>query len=83
MPYTLLVSYDIADDDRRGKIFDLLAAQGARVQYSVKPALLDHEGVYASRSGRVPCSFHISPHCRSVPQTLATKCACWPDVTSR
>ncbi|WP_199563771.1 MULTISPECIES: CRISPR-associated endonuclease Cas2 [unclassified Streptomyces] len=35
MPYTLLVSYDIADDDRRGDISDTLAAHGARVQYSV------------------------------------------------
>ena len=35
MPYTLLVSYDIADDDRRGEISSVLAAHGARVQYSV------------------------------------------------
>ncbi|MEU6026949.1 CRISPR-associated endonuclease Cas2 [Streptomyces tauricus] len=35
MPYTLLVSYDIADDDRRGEISDLPDAQGSRVQYSV------------------------------------------------
>ncbi|MET7765230.1 CRISPR-associated endonuclease Cas2 [Streptomyces sp. NPDC005393] len=35
MPYTLLISYDIADDDRRSEISDTLAAHGARVQYSV------------------------------------------------
>ncbi|WP_112466905.1 CRISPR-associated endonuclease Cas2 [Streptomyces triticisoli] len=35
MPYTLLISYDIADNDRRGEISDLLAAHGARIQYSV------------------------------------------------
>ncbi len=35
MPHTLLVSYDIADDDRRSEISDLLATHGARVQYSV------------------------------------------------
>lgn len=35
MPYTLLVSYDIADDDRRLAVSDALAAHGARVQYSV------------------------------------------------
>lgn len=35
MSYTLLVSYDIADDDRRGEVSDILAAHGARVQHSV------------------------------------------------
>ncbi|GAA3820782.1 CRISPR-associated endonuclease Cas2 [Streptomyces chiangmaiensis] len=35
MAYTLLVSYDIGDDDRRAEISDLLASHGARVQYSV------------------------------------------------
>ncbi|MEV3952782.1 CRISPR-associated endonuclease Cas2 [Streptomyces albogriseolus] len=35
MPHTLLVTYDIADDDRRSEISDFLAAHGARVQYSV------------------------------------------------
>lgn len=34
MPYTLLISYDVADDDRRSRISDTLAAHGARVQYS-------------------------------------------------
>ncbi|MDX2682119.1 CRISPR-associated endonuclease Cas2 [Streptomyces soliscabiei] len=35
MPYTYLIAYDIADDDRRTAISDLLAGHGARVQYSV------------------------------------------------
>ncbi|WP_329543349.1 CRISPR-associated endonuclease Cas2 [Streptomyces sp. NBC_01356] len=35
MPYTYLITYDIADDDRRSDISDLLAGHGARVQYSV------------------------------------------------
>lgn len=35
MPYTFLVTYDIADDERRGAVSDLLAGHGARVQYSV------------------------------------------------
>ncbi|GBQ04414.1 CRISPR-associated endoribonuclease Cas2 [Streptomyces spongiicola] len=35
MPYTYLICYDIPDDDRRSDISDLLAAHGARVQYSV------------------------------------------------
>ncbi|MEV5451451.1 CRISPR-associated endonuclease Cas2 [Streptomyces sp. NPDC052535] len=35
MPYTYLVTYDIPDDSRRVDISDLLAAHGARVQYSV------------------------------------------------
>jgi CRISPR-associated protein Cas2 len=35
VPYTLLISYDIADDDRRGEVSDTFAAHGARVQYSV------------------------------------------------
>lgn len=35
MPHHLLVSYDIADDGRREDVSDLLAAHGARVQYSV------------------------------------------------
>jgi CRISPR-associated protein Cas2 len=32
MPYTYLITYDIADDDRRS---DILASHGALVQYSV------------------------------------------------
>ena len=35
MPYTFLIAYDIADDERRTAISDLLAGHGARVQYSV------------------------------------------------
>jgi CRISPR-associated protein Cas2 len=35
MPHTYLITYDIPDDDRRSDISDLLAAHGARVQYSV------------------------------------------------
>ena len=30
-----LVSYDISDDKRRNKVFDILEGQGDRVQYSV------------------------------------------------
>ncbi|ALV39379.1 hypothetical protein AS200_44440 (plasmid) [Streptomyces sp. CdTB01] len=33
--YTYLITYDIADDDRRTTVSDLLAGHGARVQYSV------------------------------------------------
>jgi CRISPR-associated protein Cas2 len=35
VPYTYLIAYDIPDDDRRTGVSDLLAAHGARVQYSV------------------------------------------------
>ncbi|WP_223124830.1 CRISPR-associated endonuclease Cas2 [Streptomyces sp. TRM68367] len=35
VPHTYLITYDIPDDDRRSDISDLLAAHGARVQYSV------------------------------------------------
>ncbi|WP_329370791.1 CRISPR-associated endonuclease Cas2 [Streptomyces sp. NBC_01483] len=35
MSYALLISYDITDDDRRNRISNAPAAQGARVQYSV------------------------------------------------
>jgi CRISPR-associated protein Cas2 len=35
MPHHLLIAYDIADDDRRQEISDLLADHGTRVQYSV------------------------------------------------
>lgn len=50
MPYTLLVSYDIADDDRRGEVSDVLAAHGARVQYSVFEVTLPTKRAPALRS---------------------------------
>jgi CRISPR-associated protein Cas2 len=34
LPYHFIITYDVADDDRRSDISDLLASYGARVQYS-------------------------------------------------
>ncbi|MGV9917259.1 CRISPR-associated endonuclease Cas2 [Streptomyces cellulosae] len=53
MPHTLLVTYDIADDDRRSEISDFLAAHGARVQYSVFEVTLPTKKAVQQLRGRL------------------------------
>lgn len=50
-PLLVLVAYDIADDRRREQLASLLAAWGARVQFSVFECDLPDQAAYAKLLG--------------------------------